>query len=152
MKKYHLLILIIFCLIITGCTSKETHDVKTLNDFEQTCTNNGYIVDDNMLNYVDREITGAKIAKLDNEHIEMVIYDNETSAKKVQDKHIDEFMKIRNTLVTVDEKKGKNFHYFKMVSNGYYWVSTRIDNTLIFTKVPVDYKEKIDTILNALGY
>ena len=152
MKKYSLFILIFFCLIVTGCTSKETKETKTLNDFEEICNNNEFTVNDNMLNYTDSEIKGAKIAKIDNEYIEMVIYDTAESAKKVQDKHIDSFMKIRNTMVTVDKKEGKNFYEFKMVSNGYYWVSTRIDNTLIFTKAPIDYKEKMDTIITGLGY
>ena len=152
MKKYSLFILILLCLIISGCKSNETKEAKNLTDFETICTDNGFTVDDNLLNYTDREITGAKIAKIDNEHIEMVIYDDAKSAKTVQDKHIDDFMRIRNTMVTVDEKEGKNFHKFKMISNGYYWISTRIDNTLIFGKIPIDYKEKIDTILNDLDY
>ena len=152
MKKYTIFILILFCLCLTGCGNNKTKEAKTLNDFEEICTNNGFTVDDNMLNYTDKEITGAKIAKLDNEQIEMLIYEDATYAEKVQEKHIDSFMQIRNTMVTVDKDKGKNYYGFKMVSNGFYWVSTRIDNTLIFTKVPVDYKDKIDTILNALEY
>ena len=152
MKKYTILLLTIFCLFLTGCGNNKVKEVKTLNDFEEICTNNEFTVDDNMLNYTDKEITGAKIAKFDNEHIEMVIYEDDKYAKKVQDGHIDDFMKIRNTMVTVDKDKGKNYYNFKMVSNGYYWISTRIENTLIFGKVPIDYKEKVDTVLNSLGY
>ncbi len=152
MKKYYLFILILFCLVVTGCASKETKEAKTLNDFEETFLNNGFTVNDNLLNYTDEEIVGAKIARIDNEHIEMVIYDSEKTAKKVQDSHIESFLNIRNTMVTVNKTEGKNFYEFKMVSNGYYWISTRIDNTLIFGKMPVDYKEKLDTILNELGY
>ena len=152
MKKYSLFILILFCLVITGCASKETKEAKTLNDFEEICTNSGFTVNDNLLSYTDEEIKGAKIAKIDSEHIEMVVYDTAESAKKVQKKHIDDFMKIRNTMVTVDKKEGKNFYEFKMISNGYYWITTRIDNTLIFAKIPVDYKDKVDIILIGLGY
>ena len=152
MKKYAIVLLTIFCLFLTGCGNNKVKEVKTLNDFEDICTNNELTVDDNMLNYTATEITGAKIAKFDNEEIEMVIYEDEKYAEKVQNSHIDSYMQIRNTMVTVDKDKGKNYYSFKMVANGYYWISTRIENTLIFTKVPVDYKEKIDTILDALGY
>lgn len=152
MKKIYIFILITFCLFITGCSSNKVKEAKTLQNFEETCNNNGFDTADNLINYTDKEITGSIIAKIDNEQIEMVIYDSEESAKKVQDGHINDFMSIRNNLVNVKKEKGKNYYSFKMVTNGYYWVSTRIDNTLIFTKIPVDYKEKIDTILDNLNY
>ena len=152
MKRIGLLLLILCCFILTGCGSKEERTAKTLNDFEDICNDNGFAVTDGKVDYTEESITAARVASIDNEKIEMLIYDNSDTASKVQDGHIDSFMTIRNTMVTVDKKKGKNFYSFKMVSNGYYWVSTRIDNTLIFTKIPVDYKDNVDTILDSLGY
>ncbi len=152
MKKISLLLLIVCCLVITGCGSKEERQAKSLHDFEEVCNSNGFSVTDDLINYPEEEITGAYAASIDNEKIEMLIYSDSDVASKVQERQIDDFSKIRNTMITVDKKKGKNFYGYKMVANNYYWVSTRVDNTLIFVKIPVDYKDKIDTVLDSLGY
>lgn len=152
MKKTFLLCLILCCFIVAGCSNK-VKDVKTLNDFDKVCTDLGYDSNDNLQNYqTDSYIIGSKVINLDEYKVEMIIYDNEDNAKKVQEQQIDTFMKVRNTMVTVVKDKGKNFYEFKMVTNGFYMVSTRIENTLIFTQIPVDYKDKVDSIINELGY
>ena len=39
-----------------------------------------------------------------------------------------------------------------MVSNGYYVVSSRIDNTLVFCKTMLKNKEKVEAILDSMNY
>ena len=48
--------------------------------------------------------------------------------------------------------KGKNYYRYELVSNGYYMINTRVDNTLIFCKVMLNDKETVDEILDELGY
>jgi hypothetical protein len=97
-------------------------------------------------------ITASKIATSGDISIEMVVYTDSDSAKKVQDNQIESFKKIKNTATTENKEKGANFYKFWMISNGYYMVNSRIDNTLIFCKTPFKNKEKIEAVLNELGY
>ena len=153
MKKISLLLLFICCLLLTGCNSKETKEVKTLDDFQVSCNDNGFIVNNNIGNYSTVDyIKGSYIANLDEVTIEMVEYDSEENAEKAQDNQIKVFTNMKGSGAIIEKDKGANYYKHTMISNGYYMISTRVDNTLIFTKVTVDYKEKIDNIINALGY
>ena len=153
MKKISLCLLFVLCLFMSGCGSKEEKVVKTLNDFQVACTNNGFTVNDNMTNYQNISyITGSMVGTLEDITIEMVTYDTEESAKKTQDKHIDTFKTMKSSGTIVNKEKGKNYYKYDMISNGYYMVSVRVDNTLVFSKTKIDGKDKIVSILNELNY
>ena len=127
--------------------------VKSLDDFKNAASDNGFIVDDNTDSYASSNyITDAMMGTLDDINIEMVVYDDIDSCKKAHDSHIDIFSTYKGSGAIIGKDKGKNYYNYNMVSNGYYMVSTRVDNTLIFSLVPVKYKEKIESILNELGY
>ena len=152
MKKISLFILVVFCLVLTGCNNK-TKEVHSLDDFEEACVSDGLTVNDNLVNYSDSSyITGAKIAKNDDITIEMVTYDSIDKAKEVQERQIDSFMTLKSTGAIIDKDKGKNFYRYSMISNGYYMVNSRIDNTLIFAKVLLDDKDTINNILDSIDY
>lgn len=153
MKKVYLLLILSLGIILTGCTSNKSKEVKSLDDFNNVSTNNGFTVSDNMNTYQDKDyITGASIATLGDITIEMVTYDNNESAKKTQDNHIDVFKSMKGSGAVMNSDKGKNYYKYDMVSNGYYMVSERVENTLIFSKTQLENKDKIETILNELGY
>ena len=92
MKKFKFLILIFAIFLLIGCTkeSKESKEVRAVSDFENASTNNGFSVVDNINNYMGVDyITDAKKVELGNTSIEMVVYTDSDSAKKVQDEQID---------------------------------------------------------------
>ena len=153
MKKIYLLLIIGIGLFLTGRTSNKSKEVKSLDDFNNASINNGFTVSDNMNTYQDKDyIIGASIATLGDITIEMVTYDNNESAKKTQDNHIDVFKAMKGSGAVMNSDKGKNYYKYDMVSNGYYMVSTRVENTLIFSKTQVENKDKIETLLKELGY
>ncbi len=153
MKKVYLLLILSLGIFLTGCTSNKSKEVKSLDDFNNAGINNGFTVSDNMNTYQDKDyITGASIATLDDITIEMVTYDNNENAKKIQDNHIDVFKTMKGSGAVIKSDKGKNYYKYDMVSNGYYMISIRVENTLIFSKTQVKNKDKIETILNELGY
>ena len=153
MKKFNLLFLLFLCLIITGCTSNDSKDVGSLNDFESTCINNGFNVNDDMDEYKDVDyVSEAKVATLDDTTIQMVVYDNSDNAEKVQDEQIDYFMTLKGSGSIINNDKGKNYYHFDMISNGYYMVTSRIDNTLVFTKTLLKNKERVDNIFKEFNY
>ena len=154
MKKIKYLFVGVICLLLVGCgASDESKNVGSLSDFESIASNNNFVIEDNMSNYIDvNYITEAKIATLDDVIVEMIVYTDIDSTKKVQDGQIDSFRKIKNTGVTEHKDEGKNYYKFWMVSNGYYVVSSRVDNTLIFCKTMLKNKEKIEAILDSMNY
>ena len=155
MKRIYLIFLCFICLLLVGCTSSKTKEVGTLDTFQTVCVSNGLDCIDKLSDYQAQEvnyITGAIKGTLDDLTIEMVVYDNEENAKKAQSQHIASFMGMKGTAVTAHNEKGKNYKSFNMISNNYYMVSNRIENTLIFSKTPLTNKDKIDKILTEMGY
>lgn len=153
-KKNILLLVLLICVFITGCGNK-TKEVTTIDIFNDSATKNGFTVKDNINDYKsDTYITSATLAKYNDDiRIEMVVYDNEENAIKVQDEQIKQFRLLRNTGSGVEKKdKGKNYYKYFLISNNFYMISSRVDNTLIFCKTPLDNKEKVENILNDTGY
>ena len=152
MKKINVFLLL-FCLFMVGCSSNKTKEVSTLDIFQSISINNGFNVSNNIDSYQDISyITGSMIATMDDITIEMVTYDNGESAKKAQDKHMVVFNTMKGSGAVVHKDKGKNYYKYDMVSNGYYMVSSRIDNTLVFSKTLVKNKDKVEAILNEMNY
>lgn len=151
MKK--LLIILLVCLFITGCSSNKTKEAKTLEDFKNVATENGFMVDDNNFAYSNATyIEGAMMANLDDIDFEMIIYSNADYANQVQEQHIKSFATLRHTGAFIEKEKGANYYKYALISNNRYMVSIRVDNTLLFTKVMIDDKGKIDSVINGLGY
>lgn len=153
MKRLKLFLLVLFCLIITGCGSNETKEVGTLENFESVAINHGFMVNDNIGNYSNVSyINGSRVATINDATVEMVVYENDDYASQAQEKQIKSFMNIKSTGAVADKNKGKNFYSFSMISNGYYMVSSRIDNTLIFSKVLLENKENVETLIKDMNY
>lgn len=155
MKKISLYMLCFICLMLVGCGNNKTKEIGTLDKFQSACVANGFSYEDRLSEYQAQNITyitGAIRGILEDATIEMVIYDSAESADKTQKQHIASFMNIKGTGATAHKDKGKNYYKFSMVSNGYYMVSSRIDNTLIFSKTLLANKEKIESILNEMNY
>ena len=153
MKKLSLLFIFIFCLFLTACGETKEKTVRELSDFAIAGTNEGFDVTSNMESYPDIDyITDSMLATLDEITVEMVIYDNVENATKAQDKQIEVFNNMKGSGANVENDKGKNYYKFTMITNGYYMVSSRVENTLVFSRIPVDSKEKVEYILDYLGY
>ena len=152
MKKKLILFMICACLLATGCGG-EIKEVKNLDNFTEIAGNNSFTVNDNMNSYTGvTYIEGSKIATIDDVTIEMVIYDSIDNAKKAQERQIESFNSLKSTGASQDKDNGKNYYRYSLISNGYYMVSSRIDNTLIFSKVLLEDKEKVENIFEDMGY
>lgn len=155
MKKLKVLILVFIICLLVGCTkeSNKSKEVRSMIDFEEASSNIGYSVVDNIDSYMGVDyITDSKKVEFGNTSVEMVVYTDIESAKKVQEEQINTFRKFKNTATTENKEKGTNYYKFWMVSNGYYMVSSRVDNTLVFCKTELKNKENVEKILSDLNY
>lgn len=149
MKK---ILLLFILLLLTACGEKEKI-AKDVSDFSNACTNNNYTPID-----VSSEYSNASYVKkatrclIENDTIEMVVYDEEETAKKAQDRQVSTIKNYKSTGSIINTENGKNYYKYSMISNGYYLVSTRIANTIIFTKQKIDNKETIDKLLKEIDY
>lgn len=152
MKKISVYLLIIMCVFLTGCGNKEKV-ATTIDTFITTAEGNNFTVTDNMETYKNVDyIVDSKIATLDDIQIEIVKYSDSDSAIKVQNSQIESFALLKNTVAHEEKDKGKNYYRYVLVSNGRYMISSRVDDTLIFSKTLLENKEEVEKVLNSLGY
>ena len=151
MKKFKIVLMVMIVFLITGCASK-VKDVKSIDNFKNSAEEKDLIASDNIENYTADYINEAMIATRDDLEIEMIVYDNDENASKIQESHIKTFMNMKSTGSIIKKNKGKNYYKFTMISNGYYLVTSRIDNTLVFTKTLLKNKDIVDSILDKMEY
>ncbi len=153
MRKISILVLLVVCIFITGCGKKESKEVGTLSNFESIAKNSEFTVSDNMSEYQNVSyIIGSMLAVKDDITVEMVIYDTVDNAKKAQEGQIKSFLNIKSTGATAKKDKGENYYKYEFISNGYYMMSSRVDNTLIFSKTLFTNKQAVQNILNGMNY
>lgn len=155
MKKNYLIVSLLFicCLFMTGCGEEKIKKVATLDEFSNIATSKNFNVTDNAdlyanVNYID----GSKTVYLDDISFEMVVYSDVETATKSQDNHVESFNLLRSTGAHEEKDKGNNYYSYKLISNGRYMFSIRVENTLLFGKVLLEDKEIVEEIIKELGY
>ena len=151
MKKVKILLVGLCLLLITGCAGS-VKDAISSDTFRSVAEKNDLVIADNMESYDADYIKEALLATGDDLSLEMIVYDTEDNAITIQDSHIKAFSNMKSTSEIVKKYKGENYYKYTMISNGYYLVTSRVDNTLIFTKTLLKNKDVVDSILNEIGY
>ena len=151
MKKIGV-VLVSMLIFITGCGNKTMVAVDTDN-FEKVSKSHNFTVTDNIkaysnVNYIDE----AMIAVYNDITVEMIVYDTDDTASKVHSSHIDSFNLLKSTGASEKKNKGENYYRYVLISNGYYMVSSRVDNTLIFCKTALGNKSTVEKLFNEFGY
>ena len=153
MKKLSFCLLLIMCLFITGCGEPKLKEVTTLERFTEVAQNNGFSVVDNSDDYFGIDyIVDSRKAIIDDNEIEMVVYDNSENADRTLKQHIESFVTLKSTAAAQKDVEGENYHTYFLVSNNRYMISTRVENTLIFSKVMVENKDLVENVISELGY
>lgn len=153
MKKIYLTLLLILSIFITGC-SKESKEAITTDSFNTLVKSNNFTYEDNLPSYSKYSyILNASVAKYNEDiSIEFITYDTVENAEKVQDSQIKSFNTLKSTGAAETKNKGKNYYKYILISNNYYMISSRIDNTLVFCKTPLTNKDNVEKIINSIGY
>ena len=149
MKKLSICLLIIFSLFITGCGNK-TKVAISLEEFSQKASNMHFVVtfEDYNVDYINE----ARTASMDGIEIQMINYKEAKHAIQVQEEQIESFNLLKTTGAWEKKDSGKNYYRYETVSNGYYMINTRVDNTLIYCKTLLKNKDTVQNLFNELGY
>lgn len=151
MKKYFIkIITIIFILLANcGCTNKSVlsttafSSVLKSHDFEIIDITNQYSKEPN----IDKVYIGKNKDKY---QIEYFIILNEETAKTIFNENIKAYNNLSGTTKTKVE--GNNFIKYTFLTNSYYVVISKVENTFIYIEAPIDYKNEIDIILEEMNY
>ena len=155
-KKYLVALSIFIILIMITCTGCGDKNSIAATDFVSTMESNNYYIKDVSDQYAKYELfVDATLAvNPTNEYqIEFYTFTNETDAKNSYDttkqNQYDSLEDSSSSNVSVDIN---NYSKCSFTTTTVYFYMCRIDNTMIYVKAPVAYKDEIQKIIDKLGY
>lgn len=148
MKKVLTVVMIFVCLVtLTGCGKK-----VALSNEKMTSKLNelGFDVKDITDSMEDSNVNVVKTANNGKYQIEYYIFKSQETAKKAYDSN-------KKMLSASKKYKGKadnkdNYNKYVQETDSSYNSIIRIDNTLVYVSVNIDYKKNVKKVLNELGY
>ena len=153
MKKKGLLLgtLLIMVVLLTACSF--TKKAITTEEFTKKAGEHQLIVVDAKEQFKDYEPMkeGTIAVSTESWQVEFYVLKDAESATTMYNKNKDDFDKIsirKNSL----EENMQNYNKISLDSVDYYMVITRVDNTFLYAKVPIDHKEEAKEFIQELGY
>ena len=153
MKKFKLVV--IMCLVMTfllvGCGDKTA---LTSAGFTETMEGKEFRVADVSSDYADYDyIDSVTIAQsADGWQIEFYVLEDENYAQGMFNENKSFFESTKGNSSSESSVSVGNHSSYALTSGGVYMCVSRIDNTLIYTRVDSEYKNTVKDIVKELGY
>lgn len=140
-------------LILTGCTNRKP---ITSNDFYNRMKIQNFVLTDVTEQYSEyphmKKVYVAQSPNLEYQ-IEFCEISDNAKAKEVYESNKKTFeTSLGNVVKAKLDYNNKNVQKFRAVSAGHFMALTRIDNTVVYVRVPETYYKTVSKILKNLGY
>lgn len=148
MKKYiKILIIVSLVIFLTACSGpKKPLDKNTAMDL---LANEGFVVSDNVSYMEDKTIKTALSGHNGKYQIEYYIFDSEKRAKEAYNGNKKSFDANEKK---AKEKKKDAYNKYTQELTDTYNVLVRVDNTLIYASINIEYKKDLNKVLKELNY
>ncbi len=152
MKRYFVILIIIICLFtLTGCSlMKKKISLDEFQDYTNSKNYNFFDVTDNF-DY-NKEVKKAGMAATTVWQIEFYIFDTKEHAIDMFNINKKLFKKDKNNNSYEYMNDGINYKYYTLTTNKTYMYICRVDNTVIYCRVPVEYRNKVKRFIKDMGY
>ena len=148
MKKIIKFLVVIAILVtLCGCGKKEA---LTDNELKDKLSKMGFNLNNITDSMEDSNISVVRTANNRKYQIEYYVFKSSDTAKTAYENNMKMFEE--NKKYKGKKKNGDNYNKYIQKTDDYYNVVTRIDNTLIYASVNIDYKGDVNKVLNKLGY
>ena len=151
MNKKTIFILLLCFFFICGCSNKMQS--ISVEDFHKVVQAYDY-------NYIDasrqfeevENIVSVSMASTNVWHIEFYVLNSQDSAIELYDVNQHSFLQAKTSTSYETEDHGKNFHQYSLTTSHYFMYLCQIDDTLLYARVPVEYRNKVSKLIHNLGY
>lgn len=147
MKRFSkILVFVLITLVLGACGDK-----KSLKPSEVTkkLSDNGFSVIDVTSQMEDKSISYVSSANNGKFQIEYYVFANEKDAKEAYKNNKESF---ENNKTKGKESKGKSYEKYTQQLSDTYNLITRVDNTLLYSSVNIEYKKDLNKVIKDLGY
>lgn len=147
MKKIIKILMFLFIIVaLSGCGSKK---VLKPSDVQNKLSSLGFSIND-ITNYMeDKNIKSVITANNGKYQIEFFTFNSKKNAKEAYNTNVKSF--LANTNVK-KEKNEDNYDKFTQELSDTYNVVIRLDNTLLYSSINLEYKNDLNKIIKKLNY
>ncbi len=147
MKRFSLVcILFLISLLLTACGEKKT---LTADQVSSKLSSNGFTVIDVTNQMEDKNISYVVSANNGRFQIEYYVFVSEEEAKKAYESNKIGFESNKNK---GKEKTGETYQKYTRQLSDTYNLLTRVNNTLLYSSVNIEYKKDLNKVIKDLGY
>ncbi len=144
-------IILISIFIVTGCSIHK--NAITADEFEKIVNENEYYFFDVSEKFRDdKKVKSASMAATTVWQVEFYVLDNKTSAKEMFESNKQVAITEKTNTSYEEVKKGTNFESYALTTNKTYTYICRVDNTIVFSRTPVEYRNKTKSFIKKIKY
>ena len=150
-KLFIYILLFISLFLLTGCSLKKK--ALSMDEFQDITIKNNYMFLDvtDQFEY-NKSIKKAGLAATSVWQLEFYVFDNKDNAQDMFDNNVKLFKKEKNSTSLQVTNKVFNYENYALTTNKYYMYISRVDNTVVYSRVPVEYRSKIKKFVEKLEY
>ena len=147
MKKIIKILMFLFIIVaLSGCGSKK---VLKPSDVQNKLSSLGFSIND-ITNYMeDKNIKSVITANNGKYQIEFFTFNSKKNAKEAYNTNVKSFLANKNVK---KEKNEDNYDKFTQELSDTYNFVIRLDNTLLYSSINLEYKNDLNKIIKKLNY
>lgn len=147
MKKIIKILMFLFIIVaLSGCGSKK---VLKPSDVQNKLSSLGFSIND-ITNYMeDKNIKSVITANNGKYQIEFFTFNSKKNAKEAYNTNVKSFLANKNVK---KEKNEDNYDKFTQELSDTYNVVIRLDNTLLYSSINLEYKNDLNKVIKKLNY
>lgn len=147
MKRFlSIFIMMVIVFILSACGNKKA---LSKSEISNKLSHNGFIITDVTNQIEDSNISYVSSANNNKFQLEYYVFVDENMAKKAYESNKESFEE--NKTKGKEKNNGTYQKYTQQLSDTYNLIS-RVDNTLIYSSVNIEYKKDLNKIIKELGY
>lgn len=147
MKRFlSIFIMMLIVFILSACGNKKA---LSKSEISNKLSHNGFIITDVTNQIEDSNISYVSSANNNKFQLEYYVFVDENMAKKAYESNKESFEE--NKTKGKEKNNGTYQKYTQQLSDTYNLIS-RVDNTLIYSSVNIEYKKDLNKIIKELGY
>lgn len=147
MKRFFRIFIFVFmALMLSACGDKKA---LTSSEITAKLSNNGFSITDVTSQMEDKSISYVASANNGRFQIEYYVFASEEDAKKAYKNNKESF---ESNKTKGKEKTGESYEKYTQKLSDTYNLITRVDNTLLYSSVNIEYKGDLNKVIKDLGY
>lgn len=150
-KTIMIVLSLILCFLLCGCTLKK--EAITPYQLKTAAEKKDYQFMDisDQFKY-DKRINSVSLVSTNYWHVEFYVFEEKEGTLDVYESNKISFIDAKSETSSEVEKHSLNYDTYSLVTKTEFMYLSRVDNTLMFVRVPVEYRDKVLKFLESVGY